>query len=67
MISPKMVMIAVDTIRPINPDVKSLIMIDNPELTITFPNKIVQSNKLPLLLRGRIARAYFASVSSSIV
>ena len=62
-----MTMIAVDTSKPINPDVKSLNIIDKPELTITLPNKIVQSNKLPLLLSGRIAMAYFASVSSSMV
>jgi len=38
--------------------------IDNAEFTVTLPNKIVQSNKLPLLLSGKIACAYFDSVSS---
>ena len=54
-ISPKIVIIAVDTMRPVNPDVKSPIRIDNPELTVTLPNKIVQRSRLPLLLSGKIA------------
>jgi hypothetical protein len=67
MISPKITIIPVETIKPITPDVKSAIRIDKAEFTVTLPSKIVQSNKLPLFLRGKIAMAYFASVSSSTV
>lgn len=58
-------MIAVDTIRPVNPEVKSPMRMDNPEFTVTLPNKIVHNNKLPLLRSGNIAFAYSASVASS--
>ena len=67
MISPKMTIIAVETTSPIKPDVKSVIRIDKAEFTVTLPNKMVHSNKFPLLRSGRMAIAYFASVSSSIV
>lgn len=66
-ISPNMVMIAVDTSSPVNPEVKSPMRIDNPEFTVTLPSKMVQRSKLPLLLSGKIAKAYLASVSSSML
>lgn len=63
-ISPKIVIIPVDTISPTKPDVKSPIKIDIAEFTVTFPNRIVQSNKFPFFLRGRILFAYSASLIS---
>ena len=63
-ISPKIVIIPVETISPINPDVKSPIRIDIAEFTVTFPRRIVQSNRFPFFLRGRILLAYSASLSS---
>jgi len=64
MISPKMVMIDVETIKPVIPDVRSPIKIARAELTVTFPSKMVHRSKLPLLLRGRIFLAYSASLAS---
>ena len=63
-ISPKIVIIPVETIRPINPDVKSPIRIEIAELTVTFPRRIVQSNKFPFFLNGKILFAYSASLTS---
>ena len=63
-ISPKVVITAVDTIRPTTPDVKLSIRIERAELTVTFPSKIVQRRRLPFFLRGRILFAYAASYSS---
>jgi hypothetical protein len=57
MISPKIVMMAVETMRPIIPEVRSPIKIESPELTVTLPIRIVQSKRFPLLLNGRIASA----------
>ena len=57
MISPKIVMIAVDRMRPTVPEVKSPIRIERAELTVTFPNRIVQRSKFPLLLMGKIFSA----------
>ena len=64
MISPKSVMMAVEMIKPQMPLVRSPIKIDRPELTVTFPRRIVHSSKLPLLLNGRILAAYSASFAS---
>jgi len=64
MISPKIVMMAVEIRRPARPLVRSPIRIDSPELTETFPNKIVQRRRLPLLLSGRIFAARCASKAS---
>ena len=51
--------------RPVTPGgVKSPIRMDKPELTDTFPNKIVQRSKLPLLRNGKILSAYLASYAS---
>lgn len=55
-------MIAVDTIRPIRPEVKSPIKIESPEFTVTFPNRIVHNNKFPYFLSGKILAAYLASI-----
>ena len=65
MISPKTVMIAVEIISPSKPEVRSPIKILRPELTVTLPSRMVHNNKFPLLLRGRILVALFASNSSS--
>ena len=64
MISPKTVMMAVDTIRPVSPLVRSPIKIASAELTDTFPKRIVHSKRLPLFLKGRILAAYLASSAS---
>lgn len=64
-ISPNIVIIAVDTINPVTPDVKSPMNIARAELTVTFPRRMVHNKKLPLLLSGKIAAAYLASLSSS--
>ena len=67
MISPNIVIRAVDKTKPTRPDVRSPIKIAKAEFTVTLPNKMVHNNKLPLLLRGKMAWAYLASFSSSIV
>jgi hypothetical protein len=64
-ISPNIVMMLVDKIKPVHPDVRSPIKILMAELTVTLPSRMVQSKKLPLLLKGRIFAAYLASLSSS--
>ena len=63
-ISPNIVMIAVERISPTVPEVKSPIRIDRAEFTVTFPRRIVQRRRLPLLLIGRIFSAYLASYAS---
>ena len=49
---------------PIKPDVKSPIRIDIAEFTVTFPRRMVQSNKFPFFLKGKILLAYSASLIS---
>lgn len=51
---------------PAKPDVRSAIIIDKIELTETFPRRIVQIRRLPLLLNGSILYAYIAFCSSSL-
>ena len=63
-ISPKIVIIPVDTTNPTKPEVKSPIKIEIAELTVTFPRRIVQSNKFPFFLKGNIRLAYSASLTS---
>lgn len=57
-------MIPVEMISPNTPEVKFPINIDNAELTVTFPNKIVHKRRLPFLRIGRIFFAYSASFAS---
>jgi len=66
-ISPNIVIIAVDAMRPVTPGgVISPIRIDKPELTDTFPNKIVHRSKFPLFRKGKIFKAYLASYSAAL-
>ena len=51
---------------PAIPDVRSAIIIDKIELTATFPSRIVQIRRFPLLLNGSILCAYIAFYSSSL-
>jgi hypothetical protein len=64
MISPKIVIMAVEIIKPIRPDVKSPMRIERAEFTVTLPRRIVHRSKLPLLLIGKIFSAYRASYAS---
>lgn len=64
MISPKIVMTAVDTSKPVSPFVKSPIKMESPEFTDTFPKRIVHKRRFPLLLKGRILAALSASLAS---
>jgi hypothetical protein len=57
-------MIPVEIISPNTPEVKFPIKIDNAELTVTFPNKIVHKRRFPFLRIGRIFLAYSASFAS---
>jgi len=64
MISPNNVMMDVEIIKPMSPEVKPPIKMARAELTVTFPKRIVHRRRLPFLLKGRIFLAYSASCSS---
>lgn len=63
-ISPKIVIIPVETIKPTSPEVKSPIKIDIAEFTVTLPNKMVHNKRFPCLRNGKILFAYSASFTS---